>query len=815
MSGIGDLDLMDAPEARSPNMTEPVPLADLSDLDILTEDEFAARPETQEALTTPYRHDENLAVALGKTAEGLKYLDKLGQDMLGMIDADIESRKPWTERFKRGLEVVGLKDFVWDKAGVAGANLAPFDGASTAVMPILSEAVVQSQARFMEEIFPAAGPVKTQVMGKEDADKRDSADRVAAHMNYQLTIEDTTYFMESSKLAFYLPIFGTGYRKAYHDFVTDKNVLRFVPGEDVILPYSARNLQSSPRVTHRFPVEQNEFRKGVKAGAYRKVDLKDEGPIEPDKIQEERDKSDSKIPTESDFDVNWTFYECDLALDLPGQEDKDDTGALTGIALPYTVTLEKVSGKVLAIRRNWDEPDKLKERLTRYAEYWYMPGIGAYGYGLLHMIGGLAEAGTDCLRAFLDSATWANLQGGFVAKDAAGMSGEIHMEPGVWKKVDMTSEELAKAFHTPPFHEPSPALFQLIGFLTEQGQRFAGTTELMVGEGDSKAPVGTTVAMIEQGSKVYAGTHKRAHFAAGIEFRMLFRLNSIYIPEEGYPYNVPGDDLVVYRQDYDTTRVSVVPVSDPNIFSQTQRIALAQAKYQLAKDNPQDFRKTVILRDLLKAFKDPDPESSLIDPDNVPLMDPVSENIAILTMRPVKAKDGEDHGAHLAVHMAFISHPQFGGMPEAQKIIGAAMTAHMAEHLGLLYAQRQRELGVPVPPINLAGQPGMPISPETQPDMTMAIAQMAAQQVQAFMQQSGFTTTPPGQEQQQEQKPETPLDQAVKKATVLQKIGGAAQTFAKAGETLATGDAAMGALDSDLDAATNRGQPVPALQAAE
>lgn len=798
-----DGNLFPIPESRSPNMTEPAPLADVSDADLMTVEELGALPATIEA-PPPYKHDENIALKLDA-----KYLDKLGQDILSMIDADEESRKPWVERFKRGLEVVGLKDFVWDKSGTIGGNLAPFDGASTAVMPILSEAVVQSQARFMEEIFPAAGPVKTQVMGKEVPEKRESADRVASHMNYQLTIEDTTYFMETSKLAFYLPIYGTGYRKSYHDYVTDKNLLRFVPGEDIILPYSARNLQSSPRVTHRFPVEQNEYKKGVKAGAYCDVDLQDEGPPEPDQIQQERDKSDSKTPTESDFDVNWTFYETDLALDVPGYEDADDLGQKTGIALPYTVTLEKISGKVLAIRRNWDEKDRLKERLTRYAEYWYMPGIGAYGYGLIHLIGGLAEAGTDALRALLDSATWANLQGGFKAKDAATKGGELHLEPGVWKDVDMTAEELGKAFHTPPFHEPSPALFQLLGLLIEQGRRFAGTTELMVGEGDAKAPVGTTVALIEQGSKVYAGTHKRAHFAAGIEFRMLFRLNSIYIPEEGYPYNVPGDDLVVYRKDYDTSIVSVVPVSDPNIFSQTQRIALAQAEYQLARDNPQDFNKTAILKRLLKAFRDPDPEEVLIDPMNVPLMDPVSENVAIMTMHPVKAKDGEDHAAHLAVHMAFVQHPQYGGLPEAQKLIGPAMTAHMAEHLALLYAQIQRGLGVPVPPINLMQQPGMPIVPETPPQVAAIVAQMAAKQIGAFMQQAGFTTTPPQQGGGQEQ--ETPLDQAEKKAGVLQKIGSATQAFAKAGQTLASGDAQMGALDSDLDAATNRGQPQPAL----
>lgn len=727
--------LAPAPTPRGPQMG-PIPSASaIPDDDLLTVEQLAGMAQPSNDDAGLYVHDENLAEGLDDS-----FLRNLGQELLELIEADIESRRPWDERFRRGLEIVGLKDFVWED------GKAPFDGASNAVHPMLAEAIVQSQARFMEEIFPSAGPVKTQVLGVETPELRDSADRVADHMNYQLTTEDTTYFMETQKLSMYLPIFGTAYRKAYHDITTGKNVLRFIKGEDLILPYSARDLPSASRKTHRYTITKDEFDGGKASGAYRDVEISEDSAAEPDPVKEELDKIDSKVPEQSDRDVFWTFYEIDCKDVIPDLSEQSSGNGPMDIPLPYTITLEKETGTILSIRRNWKETDEQRKPRTRYAEYWYLPGLGAYGFGLIHMIGGLAEAATDALRALLDSATWANLQGGFKAKDAAVKAGELHITPGVWKDVDMTADELEKAFHTLPVKEPSPALFQLLNFLTQQGQRFAGTTELMVGEQDAKgAPVGTTVALIEQGSKVYSSVHKRAHFAAGIEFRMLFDLNGENIPADGYPYKVPGDDRAVYMTDYDDQIVSVVPVSDPNIFSQTQRIALAQAVYQLYQENKDAFRRTEVLRSLLKAFKHPEIDDILIDFDNLPDMDPVSENIAMATQRPVRAKDGQNHDAHMLVHMAFLQHPQFGGLPEAQKVLQGPMMAHIAEHLALKYADVMRKLGVPIGPVDNSGQLGAPM-PEPQsntpPDQ---IAVMAAQQMQAFMQQSGLTTTPPGQ----------------------------------------------------------------------
>ncbi len=736
--------VMPAPAPRLSSITDmAAPDPSITDADLMTDEEAQAALSAlggvagaAPAMNPADEHDYNLAEVLAKD-----WLDRTGQDLVEKITKDKESRLDWDRRFTRGLELLGLKDFVWED------GKAPFEGASTAVHPMLSEAVVQSQARLMEEIWPAAGPCKTVVMGVEDDDKRASADRVADHMNYQLTMEDPTYFMESQKLGFYLPIFGSAYRKAYHDFVVDQNLLRFIKGEDLIIPYSARSVASAPRKTHRFPVTQNDFAAAKKAGAYRDIDLEQPSDDEPSRVQQDIDKVEGKTPDTHDDDREWEFWECDCFLNIPGFEDKRADGTPSGVALPYTVTIEKESGKILAIRRCWDEKDALKKMEDRYAEYWYLPGLGVYGFGLIHMIGSLSEAGTDALRALLDSATWANLQGGFKAKDANVKGGELHMSPGVWKDVDMTSDELAKAFHTPPFREPSEALFKLLSFLTEQAQRFASTTDMMVGDAQSKgAPVGTTVALIEQGSKVYSGVHKRAHFACGRELLMLFKLNGRYIPADGYPYKVPGDDKAVFAADYDDSVVSVLPVSDPNIFSQTQRIALAQTEYQLAKDNPDQFDMAEMLKRLLKALKEPDPEGLLIDPNNVPQMDPVSENIAMTTGRPVKAKDGENHDAHLIAHMAFFQHPQFGGLPQAQQLLGPAMMAHIAEHVALKYADVQRGLGVPVPPINLSAQKGKSIAEQESPDQMGQIAVAAAQTMGQFMQKSGLTTTPPGQD---------------------------------------------------------------------
>lgn len=775
-----DLATMPAPEARNPLLTE-MPAddgAEFSNEELMTPEELMAMMGGAPAEPAePPKFDDNLAEDMDPA-----YLDEIGQELLEIITADLGSRKNWEQRFKRGLQVIGLVDADTQK----GEEL--FEGAATTVHPMLAEAGIQSMARAVEELLPATGPAKCLVMGVEDDEKRDRADRVQAHMNYQLTLEDQgVYFEETNKLHLYNSWFGSTFRKGFHDYLTDRNVLRFVRGIDIIIPYDATSPLTSPRVTHRFPLTENDMKRMKKNGAYRQVEVTEPDDPEPDEASEALDDVDAKVEVRHDKDIIYTIYESDIPWDLKGHEDPD------GIALPYTITIDKDTGKVLAIRRCWKEADKLRTRRMRYAPYSYLPGLGPYGYGLLHMLGSLAEGASGALQALLDSATWANMQGGFVAKDANPKSGTLARKPNQWQALDMTAEELKTAFYTPPAVTPSAALFQLLGMLTEWARRFAGTMDLMVGEGNNAAPVGTTIAMIEQGQKIYSSIHKRGHASVGIELLMLYELNAEHMPEEGYPYKVPGDDMVVFKADYDETIVSVVPVSDPNIFSQTQRIAQNQAVYEMYLKEPHAFHGYEVRKRVLTALKVPDLDTLLVDDSKPPpAMDPVSENMAITTMRPVKAHEGEDHAAHLAVHMAFISHPQFGGNPEAQKVIMPAMMAHMAEHMALLYADRMRSLGVPVPESDMSAPPTQPMSQGVDPETANQIAMMAMQMSAQFMQMSGLAA-PPGQADAQ--LAETRLTNA----KAFSAFGTGAAGLAKAATTIMQGEVELAGLDGALN----------------
>ena len=725
---IGDPFDPDSIDPRSSSMGSVPDASAIPSEELLTFEEALLLGEPDEDQDSP-EHLQNLAEVMDEDK-----LQDLGDELCRLVKEDDESRADWKQRFARGLEILGIKEANWEK----GEEL--FEGCSKVVHPLIMEAVVQYQARAVEELFPATGPVKAVILGHEDNERRVKADRVQDHMNYQLTQEDLTYFKETGKLHMYLPIFGSAYRKGYHDPITDRNILRFVSAEDLILPYNARSLQESPRITHKFDLTENEVKAYIANEYFRDVETEPSEP-EDDAAKSALAEIEGREKTTTKDNQVFEIFECDCFLDLPGYESKD------GVALPYVVTMDSNDGTVYSIYRNYDESDFLKERTKRFAEYGFVPGLGAYSFGYIHMIGSLAQAATGTLRALLDSAAFSNVQGGFKAKDSNTQAGEVSLEPGVWKDVDMTAEELRNAFYTPPFKEPSAALFSLLSFLSEEGRRFASVTNVMAGDGENYGPVGTTVALIEQASKVYSGINKRAHASAAEEFRILYRLNAENTPEEGYPYAVEGADRAVYRSDYTEGVVEVVPVSDPNIFSTTLRIAQAQALIQMSQTFPHLYNQREVNRRMLEAMRVASIDDVLLDPENVPEMDAVTENVAMLSNRPVKALEHQDHMAHLAVHMSFQTHPQFGGLPQAQQTIGPAMMAHMAEHLGLLYAQRNREMGVPVPSINLATQPGEAINPPGGEEYEQQITQSAAQMVQQFMQQSGLQA-PPQQEEQ-------------------------------------------------------------------
>lgn len=654
-------------------------------------------------------------------------LKAIAEDIVEWVETDERSRKPWWEVCKRGLELLGLTEMPADAAEL-------FPGSSKATYPLIAQAVVQFNARSVAEILPPGGPVKATVVGNKTPELQQQADRVADHMNYQLTVEDKGYYPDADQMLMNLPLTGSMFKKVFRNSILDMNQSRTVRPEDFIVPYTATSLEDAPRYTHRIPTQRNDMRKMQASGFYRDVDLVEptqESPDRDDELTEAIDEADNRVPEVDDKSYRHTVYECHCDYDLPKFEDPD------GIALPYIITIDYDTRTVLSIRRNWRPDDPLKRKRVRFTHHKFIPGPGFYGLGYIHLIGGLADATTGSVRALLDSAAFANMQGGFKSKDAK-MAGDVVITPGVWKDVDMTAEELAKSFYTPPFKEPSVAMFQLLGLLVEAGQSFTSTTENMVGDAKNNGPVGTTVALIEQGSKVYSGIHKRLHFAAGIEFQLLAELNFEHLPDEGYPYDVRGAPREIARADYDG-RVDVIPVSDPNIFSSTQRIAIAQALLDLSDRAPDLYDRVEVHRRMLDALRVPDPEGVMAKTAQTEPMDPVSENMAILMGRPVRAYAEQDHESHLKVLLDFMQHPGFGGNPQVQELAGPALMAHAAEHLAFLYQRRAAEAaGIPLRPVNLRPEGDEPFTPPAPPSVDNGIANLVAQATEAFKQSAGL-----------------------------------------------------------------------------
>lgn len=623
-------------------------------------------------------HYENLAEHLEDDV-----LDKIAAEIIEQVKDDEESRAEWANTFKRGLKIMGLEKNEVDDG--------PFPGAAIVTHPLMNEAIVQFWARAMGELCPPEGPVKGKVLGKETQQKLDASARIEDYMNNQLMFEDKGYRAETSRLVFAIPQQGSAFRKTFRNTELDYTQGIYVPAEHFIVPFAATNLDNAPRFTHRQRLTPNEVKKKIKSGLYRKVDLPKPSPEELTIEEQKKAEIEDKHQGTLDHDARHQIYETYIDYSIPGYEDED------GIDLPYICTVEVESSKVLAIRRNWRKDDPLYEKRIYFTHYEYIPGFGFYGLGLFHLIGALSEAATGALRAILDGAAFASLQGGFKTKDASGVrGGQLVIEPGVWKDVDLTADELSKSFYTPPFKEPSRTLYELLGLLVDAGRRFASITETMVGEADNKAPVGTTVALIEQGSKVFTAIHQGLHAAATHEFKLRYEINAEFIPEEGYTYDVEGDEREVYKADFNK-HTDVVPTADPNLSSSTHRIAVAQATYQLYKEDPQEFKGRKVIERVLQAMKVPEYEELLADTDIKTPLDPVAENQAILTGRMIRVFPEQDHAAHIAVHLALAQNPGFLANPMLQQQtpqILAAMQAHIAAHLAGLHASQVTSLGV-------------------------------------------------------------------------------------------------------------------------
>lgn len=675
-------------------------------------------------------HNANLAEFMEETD-----LATIAQDVIEWEQIDQESRANWKNRIKEGMHLLGL---------IPEGSDGILKNVEKVNHPLIAEGQVQFQARTMGELVPPTGPAKGDVLGESTKELEDQAERVADYLNYQLMTLDPDWYMETDRMLFILAGEGSQFKKVFVDPLTGRPVSRWIRTENFAVPYGATSLHTTPRYTERIPVYRNDMLKLQASGHYRKVDLVEptDAAMTSSDLQEARDQArgEERHQMATQNDTEHTVLDCVCELDLPGfedtypldHEDPELAGTATGIALPYIVSVDKDSQKVLAIRRCWKENDPQRLRRVQIVHYPFLPGDGFYSYGLWHMIGGLGHAATGLLKTIMIGAAFASMQGGFKAKGGKA-DADIELEWGKYKDVDMSFEELTRLFYTPQFKEPGEALFKVLGLVETAAQRFSSTTESMVGDASNTGPVGTTVALIEQGSKIYTGIHKRLHIAQGQELKLLAELNGETLPEEGYPYNVKGGSREAFRTDFDD-RVDVVPVSDPNIFSSTQRISMAQTVVQRADVAPDLYDRKEAEKRFLDAIKVPDPDGVLAKIAQPTRADPVTENAMMLVGMPVAVFVDQDHDAHMTVVQSLIdsmvTRPQ--GDPIAQKVIPAAF-AHLAEHMA--YGMRAKvalQIGMQLPPMTLNPPEGQPVTPPLPPQIENQIAQMAAMAIAAM-----------------------------------------------------------------------------------
>jgi hypothetical protein len=558
----------------------------------------------------------------------------------------------------------------------------PFQGASGATHPVLAEAVTQFQALAYKELLPANGPVRTQVVGAPSPEKAQQAERVKNYMNYELMEKMKDYEPDFDQMLFYLPLAGSAFKKVYYDELEGRAVSKFVPADDLIVPYSATSLDDAEAVIHRIKVSKNDLRKQQVAGFYLDVELGTPGYQENDLEKKERELEGTKKTNDEDI---YTLLECHVNLDLEGFEHTDDQGQPSGIKIPYIVTVELATRQVLAIRRNYEIGDPKKTKIPYFTHFKFLPGLGFYGFGLIHMIGGLSRTATAALRQLLDAGTLSNLPAGFKMRGIRIRDDAQSIQPGEFRDVDAPGGNLKDSFMMLPFKEPSATLLNLMGIVVQAGQRFASIADLQVGDGNQGAAVGTTVALLERGSRTMSAIHKRIYSALKQEFKLLARVFKLYLPPE-YPYDVVGGQRLIKQQDFDD-RVDIVPVADPNIFSQTQRISLAQTELQLATSNPQIHNLYQAYRNMYEALGVKDIDQLLLKPEQPQPMDPALENIMALAGKPFQAFPGQDHRAHITSHLNFMA----TNIAKNNPMVTAAMEKNIMEHISLM-AQEQIEL---------------------------------------------------------------------------------------------------------------------------
>jgi hypothetical protein len=584
------------------------------------------------------------------------------------------SRKDWEKAYTSGLDLLGFK--YEDRSE-------PFSGASGASHPVLAEAVTQFQALAYKELLPANGPVRTQVVGVQTPEKTQQSNRVKDFMNYQLMGKMKEYEADFDQMLFYLPLSGSAFKKIYYDEVLQRAVSKFVPAEDLIVPYTATSLEDAEAIVHKIKISENELRKQQVAGFYRDIDIAP-GQDNLSDIEKKEMELEGVSKTGKDEGV-FTLLECHVNLDLEGFEDIGPNGEPTGIKLPYIVTIEENSREILSIKRNYEQNDPLKNKIDYFVHFKFLPGLGFYGFGLIHMIGGLSRTATSALRQLIDAGTLSNLPAGFKQRGIRIRDDAQSIKPGEFRDVDAPGGNIRDAFMTLPFKEPSQTLLNLLGVVVNAGQRFASIADLQVGDGNQQAAVGTTVALLERGSRTMSAIHKRIYSALKNEFKLLARVFKLYLPAE-YPYDVVGGQRTVKQLDFDD-RVDILPVADPNIFSQTQRISLAQTELQLAMSNPQMHNLYQAYRNMYEAIGVKDVDTILIRPQPPQPKDPALEHIDALAGKPFQAFPGQDHRAHITSHLNFMATNIARNNPPVM----AGLEKNIFEHISLM-SQEQVEM---------------------------------------------------------------------------------------------------------------------------
>jgi hypothetical protein len=667
--------------------------------------EIAPKKETAEDF------DANLAEYLDE-----RELAQICGDLLGDVESDVSSRKDWMQTYTDGIELLGMK---------IEERSEPWEGACGVYHPLLSEALVKFQAETVMETLPPAGPVKTVVVGKETPEKMAAADRVQKDMNYQITEEMPEFRPEHERMCWGLGLSGNAFKKVYFDPSLNRQVSLFVPAEDLIVPYGATDLQSAERVTHVMRKTENEMRKLQVAGFYREVDLG--SPVS--SFDEVEKKIAEKMGFQASTDDRYKILEIQVNLDIAGHEDKDEDGNPTGIALPYIVTIEKGTQNVLAIRRNWRPEDETKQKRNHFVHYGYVPGFGFYCFGLIHLVGAFAKSGTSLIRQLVDAGTLSNLPGGFKTRGLRVKGDDTPISPGEFRDVDVPSGVLRDNILPLPYKEPSQVLYTLLGTIVEEGRRFASASDMKIADMSANTPVGTTLAILERTLKVMSAVQARVHYSLKQELKLLKGIIRDYTPDE-YSYQPDVGTRFAKQSDYDDC--DVIPVSDPNAATMSQKVVQYQAVLQLAQQAPQLYDLGQLHRQMLEVLGIKNAKKLVkIEDDQMP-EDPITENMNLLNMKPVKAFLYQDHQAHITVHMNAMKDPKIAALigqnPQAQAIQAAAL-AHIQQHLAFEYRKQMEQLmGMPLP----TGEEDEAIPKE----LELQISQMASQASDALLQRN-------------------------------------------------------------------------------